>query len=69
MAFDLLTRKRTPRDWSRETSLVTLPTLPNLAKMTPAIVELATKAKDADDAFQVRPSGRGITATVTRKWG
>jgi hypothetical protein len=69
MAFDLLTRKFSKRDWSRESSLVTIPALPNLANMQKPIAVLITQAKELDKTVRVRPVGRGASVTIQRKWG
>ena len=68
MAFDLLTRKTTSRDWSRDSSLVAVPALPELKNMNP-LADLATRAKELDQGIAVRPSGHGATVVVKRKWG
>jgi hypothetical protein len=69
MAFDLLTRKSSKRDWSRESSLVTVPTLPALANMQKPITKIVEQAKELDQTVKVRPSNGGATVTVKRKWG
>ena len=69
MAFDLLRRKQTPRDWSRESTLVTAPALPDLPNMQKPIAKFVEQAKEMDKAVTVRPEGRGASVTVQRKWG
>jgi hypothetical protein len=69
MAFDLLTRKASKRDWSRESSLVTVPTLPTLANMQKPVTTLVEQAKELDRTVKVRPSDGGATVTVRKKWG
>ena len=65
MAFDLLFRKKSSRDWARSAQLTTLPTVsiaPNPTVVTPADV----KSLLAPGGFTVRPRGRG--ALVTKKF-
>jgi hypothetical protein len=68
MAFDLLTQKSSKRDWSRESTLTTVPTLPDVANVAPAM-DLAKRALELDRSVRVRPAGQGATVTVRRKWG
>ena len=69
MAFDLLTRKSSKRDWSRESTLTTVPTLPSLANVKAPLANLAKQALELDKSVRVRPAGQGATVTVKRKWG
>ena len=69
MAFDLLTRKSSKRDWSRESSLVTVPKLPEIANVKAPLAELTKQALEVDNSVRVRPTGRGASVAIQRKWG
>ena len=64
MAFDLLFRRKSDRDWGRSTQLTTVPSVsvaPNPTAVSPEDV----KSLLAPGGFTVRPRGRG--ALVTKK--
>jgi hypothetical protein len=64
MAFDLLFKRKSDRDWGRSSQLVTVPTV--AVPPSPTIVtEADVKSLANPGGFTVRPRGRG--AVVTKK--
>ena len=65
MAFDLLFRRKSDRDWGRSTQLTTVPSV-SVAPNPTAVSPTDVKNLLTPGGFTVRPRGRG--ALVTKKF-
>jgi hypothetical protein len=64
MAFDLLFKRKSDRDWGRSSQLTTAPTAA-VAPSPTAVTEADVKSLITPGGFTIRPRGRG--AVVTKK--
>lgn len=69
MAFDLLTQKSSKRDWSRESTLTTIPALPTITNVALPVADLTKQALALDSSVRIRPTGQGASVAIQRKWG